>query len=145
MILVTADGTAPGRTDAATGAVEEDHPPEFADLLPQLGGQDSDHRFTKQRWAAFHDTGLSERHHHLGVTQVVLAGVATSIGVESTARAAYDHGLHVTIAADAVTDVDAAAHQNSLTRVFPRMAEVGTTNDILAQLADLREPDAYRT
>ena len=68
------------------------------------------------------------------MTQIVLTGVATSIGVESTARSAHEHGYHVAIATDAVTDADADAHRNSVERIFPRLAENGTTADILAAL-----------
>ena len=67
----------------------------------------------------------------LGVTQVVIAGVATSIGVESTARHAHEHGFHVTLAVDAMTDMNADAHHNSITRIFPRLGETGTTQEII--------------
>ena len=79
-------------------------------------------------------TLLDERLKALGVTQVVLGGIATSIGVESTARAAHEHGYHVVIATDAVSDRHPDAHHNSITRIFPRLAETGTTQEILAVL-----------
>jgi isochorismate hydrolase len=69
-----------------------------------------------------------------GVTQVVIAGVATSFGVESTARQAYDDGYNVTLAIDAMTDVRAESHEHSVTRVFPVLGETGSTADILALL-----------
>lgn len=69
-----------------------------------------------------------------GVTQVVLAGVATSIGVESTAREAYALGFNVTLAIDAMTDMSADAHANSVSRIFPRLGETGTTQEIIALL-----------
>ncbi len=69
-----------------------------------------------------------------GVTQLVLGGIATSIGVESTARAAYEHGYHVILATDAMTDLDADAHRNSLQRIFPRLGETGTTEEALTLL-----------
>jgi nicotinamidase-related amidase len=67
----------------------------------------------------------------MGVTQVVVAGVATSIGVESTARQAHELGFNVTLATDAMTDLNADAHANSVTRIFPRLGETGTTTEIL--------------
>jgi nicotinamidase-related amidase len=73
-----------------------------------------------------------------GVTQVVIGGIATSMGVESTARAAHEHGYNVTIATDAITDPDPPAHTHSLKRVFPKLGERGTTQEILSQLA--RQP-----
>jgi nicotinamidase-related amidase len=73
------------------------------------------------------DALLRER----GVTQVILTGIATTMGVESTARAAHEHGYHVVLATDAMTDRDADAHHNSITRIFPRIGETATTADIL--------------
>ena len=67
-------------------------------------------------------------------TQVVLTGVATSAGVESTARAAHEHGYHVVVATDAMTDRSAEVHANSVERIFPRLGETATTAEILAGL-----------
>ncbi|MGZ3378461.1 MAG: isochorismatase family protein, partial [Phenylobacterium sp.] len=70
----------------------------------------------------------------------MVTGVATSAGVESTARFAHELGFNVTLATDAMTDISAEAHENSVTRIFPRMAETGTSAAILALLgkADAR-------
>ncbi|MET7937244.1 isochorismatase family protein [Streptomyces sp. NPDC005322] len=83
---------------------------------------------------AFHGTDLDLRLRRRGVTQVVLGGVATSIGVESTARSAYEHGYHVTLATDAMTDMDAEAHRNSVEKIFPRLGEADSADAILALL-----------
>ncbi|MEV6344643.1 isochorismatase family protein [Actinoplanes sp. NPDC051851] len=92
---------------------------------------------TKRNWGAFYGTDLDLQLRRRGVTQIVLTGIATSIGVESTARAAYEHGYHVTLATDAMTDIDPDAHHNSLTRIFPRLGELGTTAEILTLLDSL--------
>jgi nicotinamidase-related amidase len=68
------------------------------------------------------------------VTQVVIGGIATSAGVESTARQAHELGYHVTLAVDAMTDRSTEAHTNSITRIFPRLGETGTTQEITALL-----------
>jgi len=68
------------------------------------------------------------------VSQAVLAGIATSIGVESTARTAFALGFNVTLAVDAMTDMSAEAHENSLKRIFPRLGETGTASDIVTLL-----------
>ena len=133
VVLVNAIGRAPGRTEKG-GNRDQAFPDGWADMLPELGQTESDHVVSKARWGAFHDTGLHEHLTALGVTQVVIAGVATSFGVESTARAAYDHGFHVTIATDAVTDLDARAHEHTLTYIFPCLAETGTVGEIAAAL-----------
>ncbi|WP_406481331.1 isochorismatase family protein [Streptomyces platensis] len=97
-------------------------------LLNPLRGRRSDHRGLAG--CGTHSPTLGGRHGGGGVTQIVLGGIATSIGVESTARAAYEHGYHVTLATDAMTDLDADAHRNSVERVFPRLGETGTTDAI---------------
>jgi nicotinamidase-related amidase len=92
---------------------------------------------TKRTWGAFTNTGLEKHLKDLGVTQVVIAGVATSIGVESTARHAHEYGFHVTLPIDAMTDMQADAHHHSTTRIFPRLGETGTTREII-ELLDAR-------
>lgn len=89
---------------------------------------------SKRRRSAFHDTGLDTLLRDLGVTQVVLTGIATSSGVESTARSAADHGYHVVLATDAMSDPDADAHRHSIERVFPKLGERATVAEITAEL-----------
>ena len=69
---------------------------------------------------------------------MVIIGVATSIGVESTARYAYELGFNVTLAVDAMTDLNADAHHNTVTRIFPRLGETGTTQEIIDLLDKTR-------
>jgi nicotinamidase-related amidase len=132
VVLVNVTGGAPGRTEQGGGGRE--FPDGWADLLPQLNQQPSDKTVTKLTWGAFHQTDLADHLAELGVTQVVITGVATSIGVESTARQAYEHGFHVTLATDAMTDLNPAAHDNTVTHIFPKLGETGGTGDILALL-----------
>ena len=70
-------------------------PAGWADLVPELNQQPGDHTVTKRQWGAFRNTGLEEYLRNLGVTQVVIAGVSTSIGVESTARQAQPFRVHL--------------------------------------------------
>ena len=86
---------------------------------------------TKRTRGPFTNTDLAAYLAKHGVTQVVLAGVATGAGVESTARHAHELGFNVTLAVDAMTDRDADVHHNSVTRIFPRLGETGTTRQIL--------------
>jgi len=132
VVLVNVTGGAPGRTELAPprGAF----PPDWADLVPELNRQPEDHTVTKRTWGAFTNTGLDELLKGLGVTQVVVCGVATSIGVESTARQAHELGFNVTLATDAMTDMNPDAHSYSVTRIFPRLGETGTSSEIVAFL-----------
>ena len=106
-------------------------------LVPELNRQQPDHLATKRTWGAFTGTDLAQHLQAAGVTQVVIAGVATSIGVELTARQAHELGFHVTLAADAMTDMSAEAHANSITRIFPRLGETGSTPEIIDLLEQL--------
>ena len=132
IVLVTVTGRAPGRTDQRR--VPTTLPSDAADLIPELDRHPTDHVIAKQTWGAFTNTGLAAHLQTLKTTQIVLAGIATSTGVESTARQAHELGLNVTLASDAMTDSSLEAHQNSLTRIFPRLGETGLTDEIIALL-----------
>ena len=129
VVFVNVTGGAPGRTDVLPPKFER--PPDWAELVPELDRQPGDHLVTKQRWGAFLGTGLHDYLRQRGVTQIVLAGIATSIGVESTARSAYDLGYNVTLVVDAMTDRDADAHRNSIEKIFPRLGETARTDDVM--------------
>jgi nicotinamidase-related amidase len=137
-VTARADGSdaTPGRNElpAASGA-----PPEGWDaIVEDLTGHPEDIIVTKRAWGAFHGTDLDLHLRRRGVTQIVLAGLTTSIGVESTARAAYEHGYHVTLATDAMADLDPRAHRHSVERIFPRLGQTGSTSDILDLLRTVR-------
>jgi len=132
VVLVNVAGGAPGRTDA--GARKFSPAVDWAELIPELDQQPSDHLVTKLQWGAFRGTSLDQYLRRKRVTQIVLVGIATSIGVESTARDAYELGYNVTLATDAMTDLSAESHQHSLEKIFPRLGETGSTADVLTFL-----------
>ena len=136
VVLVNVAGRAPGRTEA--GTMNFVPPPDWTELVAELEAQPSDHLVTKMRWGAFYGTALDATLKGLGVTEIVLAGVATSIGVETTARSAYEHGYNVVLATDAMTDRDPDAHANSIRRIFPKLGETATTAEILDMLEKTR-------
>jgi nicotinamidase-related amidase len=137
VVLVNVAGAAPGRSEQPRSTRE--FPAGWTDLVPELNQHPNDHTVTKRTWGAFTNTGLFEHLKKQGVTQVVIGGVATSIGVESTARQAYEHGFHVALAVDAMTDMNLDAHHNSLTRIFPRLGETGTTDEIIELIEKRQE------
>lgn len=128
VVLVNVAGRAPGRTDAKPNFAPD---ADWADLVPELDRQPSDHAVTKQQFGAFEGTALDQILRRSGVTQIVLAGISTSIGVESTARQAYDKGYNVVLVTDAMTDRDAEAHRHSIEKIFPRLGETTTANEFL--------------
>ena len=132
VVLVNVSGVAPGRSDAGSRKFA------FADgwdqLVPELEQQPDDYTVTKQRMGAFIGTSLEEILRQRAVTQVFLTGIATTAGVESTARSAYDYGYNVVLVADAMTDGNADAHRHSIEKTFPRIGEVATTDEVMKAL-----------
>jgi nicotinamidase-related amidase len=136
VVLVNVDGTAPGRTERSkemgtTGG--QALPAAGTVLLPELDQQPTDITVTKRTLGAFLSTDLDAKLKEVGATQVLLAGVSTTSGVESTARSAFDLGYHVAFVTDAMTDT-AEAHAASITHQFPKLGELGTTDDVLGIL-----------
>ncbi|MGW5721543.1 isochorismatase family protein [Amycolatopsis sp. NPDC003865] len=66
------------------------------------------------------------------VTKHTIGGIATEFGVESTLRAASDHGYDVVAVADAMTALSDISHENAITKIFPRLGAVMTTDEVLA-------------
>ena len=101
-----------------------------AELPPQPG----DIHIVKRQWGAFHGTELDLQLRRRGIRTIVLAGIATAIGVESTARFAWELGYDIVFAEDATSGPDAAMHANSFEKVFPRLGRVRKTADVLAAI-----------
>jgi nicotinamidase-related amidase len=132
VILVNVTGMAPGRTEA--GRPKFAFPDGWTELVPELEKHPDDFLVSKQRVGAFHGTSLDAYLRERGVTQVVLAGVSTSSGVEATARSAYDLGYNVAFVVDAMTDLNADMHRHSVGKVFPKLGETDTTDNVLKLL-----------
>src|SRR3954471_6725146 len=133
VVLVNVAGTAPGRAEQPP-RMRGPLPADWTALIPELNQQASDIVVTKRTWGAFASTDLEALLRTRDVTQVVIAGVATATGVESTARQAYEQGFNVTLAVDAMTDSRPDAHDYSIGTVFPRLGETGTSREIIALL-----------
>jgi nicotinamidase-related amidase len=93
---------------------------------------------SKTRWGAFTGSTLDQTLRDLRVTQIVVTGINTQIGVETTARTGYELGYHVVLVTDAMTCGDRVAHEHSVRHVFPRLGETGTTDEVLGLLARSR-------
>lgn len=142
VVLVRVTAAADG-ADAVRGRIDgpsraRTFPEGWDVIVDDLTGHPEDIHVTKRNWGAFYGTDLDLHLRRRGITQIVLAGIATSIGVESSARAAHEHGYHVTLATDAMSDLDAETHRNSVERIFPRLGETGTTEEIVELLDKTR-------
>ncbi len=114
----------------STGAL----PPDWSELIPELDRQTGDIMILKRQWGAFYGTDLDLQLRRRGLGTIVICGIATEFGVESTARDAYERGYELIFAEDAMTGITAESHANSVGRIFPRMGRVRSTGEILAAL-----------
>lgn len=131
VILVNVEGRAPGRSDATFNFTP---PPDWAELVSELNRQPSDYTVTKYQIGAFYGTALERILRRAGVTQVFFTGIATTMGVEASARSAYDHGYNVVLIEDAMSDMSAENHKHAVETTFARIGEVTTTAEVLAKL-----------
>lgn len=109
-------------------------PPNWTDLVPELNQQPNDIVILKRQWGAFYGTDLDLQLRRRGLTLIILCGIATEAGVESTARDAYERGYQLVFASDAMAGSNPECHTNSIERIFPRIGRVRSTEQILAAL-----------
>ncbi|MBM7368353.1 isochorismatase family protein [Gordonia hydrophobica] len=133
VVIVTVDAAPPGRTDLS--GAPRTFPTGWDTAVSPFAEDPEVIRVVKQSPGVFTTTSLDEELRSRGVTQLVVVGVSTSIGVEMTAREGHELGYHVTVALDACSDSDGVRHEYSATSVLPRVAETGTVDDILTVLA----------
>lgn len=104
-------------------------PPDFMELIEGLK-MPGDLCITKRQWGAFHGTELDLQLRRRGIQTIVLGGVATNIGVESTARQAWEHGYSIILAEDATSGQSAEMHDFSVKNIFPRISRIAKSADI---------------
>ena len=110
-------------------------PPGWADIVPELGPQPTDFVITKRQWGAFYGTELDLQLRRRKIETIVLCGISTSVGVESTARFAYEYGYQQIFVEDAMTSSRTREeHDHSVKYIFPRMGRVRMTADVLGEL-----------
>lgn len=123
--LPTANVDRPGPAAAPPAAFSE-IPAELAAL--------GDVVVTKRHWGAFTGTELDLQLRRRGIHRIVLAGISTSVGVESTARTAWELSYELVFAEDATADTDADSHAHSFAKIFPRIGRVASTAEIIEAL-----------
>jgi nicotinamidase-related amidase len=109
-------------------------PPDWSELIPELNRQPGDVVILKRQWGAFYGTDLDLQLRRRNLSSIILCGISTEAGVESTARDAYERGYELVFAEDAMTSSSAESHTNSVERIFPRLGRVRSTEQILAAL-----------
>jgi nicotinamidase-related amidase len=122
--------------DAPTRDPSAPPPPAIAsEIVPESGYQPTDLLIIKRQWGAFYGTELDQQLRRRRIRTIVLGGIATNFGVESTARAAFDRGFELIFVDDAMSIVSATAHEFAVQNIFPRMGRVRKTEQVLEALA----------
>ncbi len=109
-------------------------PPNWSELVPDIGPEPGDLVITKRQWGAFYGTELDLQMRRRGVQTIVLGGISTNIGVESTARSAYEHGYAQVLVEDAMASNSSEAHDFAVKTIFPRIGNVRSTDEVLSAL-----------
>ena len=105
--------------------------PSWSEFVPELKIQPSDFLITKHQWGAFYGTELDLQLRRRGIDTIILCGISTNFGVESTARFAYEYGFNQIFVSDAMAARSKEEHENSLKFIFPRLGLIRTTNEVL--------------
>lgn len=118
-------------TDEQSPMQTQTLPTDWADILSELGQKPSDFVITKRNWGAFYGTELDLQLRRRGINTIVLTGISTNFGVESTARYAYELGFNIIFVEDATGSFSVEAHNFPYKNIFPRIGLVRKTNDVL--------------
>lgn len=111
-------------------------PANWWEFPESLAVSDGDILVTKRQWGAFYGTDLDLQLRRRGIKTIVLGGIATNIGVESTARAGWEQGYELVIAEDLCSAQNAEMHRFAVENIFPRLARVRSTGEILAAFGE---------
>jgi nicotinamidase-related amidase len=105
--------------------------PGWDELSLELGRGPRDIVVTKRQWGAFYGTQLDLQLRRRGITTIVIGGIATNFGVESTARDAFEHGYALVFAEDAMAGLSDEAHAFAIKAIFPRVGRIRSTEEVL--------------
>lgn len=107
---------------------------DWSEIVAALGPKGGDLLITKHQWGAFYGTELELQLRRRGVKTIVLGGISTNFGVESTARDAFERGFALVFVEDACAAMSAEAHAFAVSTIFPRLGLVRSTGDVLNAL-----------
>lgn len=112
----------------------KDIPAVASEIVPEAGKQDGDLVITKRHWGAFAQTNLEAELRARGVETIVLAGIATNIGVESTFRQGTGLGFAFVVVEDACATFSAEMQEFAFKNIFPRAGLVRSTDEVIAAI-----------
>ena len=123
-----------GPTTDAPPASIAGRPANFSTIVTELNTQPSDLLITKRQWGAFYGTELDSQLRRRGIKTIVLGGISTNVGVESTARDAFERNYDQVFVEDAMASPSIEAHQGTLKYTFPRLGRTRSTEDVIKAL-----------
>lgn len=123
------------RVDQPTPVPASGLPENWWTFPPELGVGERDILITKRQWNAFYGTELDLQLRRRGIKTIVLGGISTNIGVESTARAAFEQNYSLVLVEDAMSCASNEQHEASVRYIFPRLGHVRQVEDVLAALS----------
>ncbi len=110
------------------------YPAGWDDIVPELAEVKGAHVVTKRQWGAFYGTDLDLQLRRRGIDTIVLCGISTSIGVDTTAREAFQHGYQQIFVEDAMAASTKEEHEYVCRFIFPRIGKIRSTEEVLAAL-----------
>jgi nicotinamidase-related amidase len=113
---------------------ETKYPEGWDNLVPEIADSKNAHIVTKRQWGAFYGTDLDLQLRRRGIDTIILGGISTNIGVDTTAREAYQHGYNQIFVEDAMTAVTKEEHEYVCKYIFPRIGKLRTTKEIISSL-----------
>jgi nicotinamidase-related amidase len=108
--------------------------PDWNQIVDEIGPKPGDFIITKHQWGAFYGTELDLQLRRRNINTIVLCGIATNIGVESTARFAFEYGYQQIFVEDAMTARSKEEHENTIKFIFPRIGRIRKTKEVLENL-----------
>ncbi|MEM3841694.1 MAG: isochorismatase family protein [Candidatus Micrarchaeaceae archaeon] len=112
-----------------------DRPADWDQFIDEVKPQNGDIPITKRQWGAFYGTELDLQLRRRHIDTIVLCGISTNIGVETTAREAYQHGYNLVLVEDAMGAMTKEEHETSMKFIFPRIGLVRSTAQVISMLA----------
>ncbi|MCG9803490.1 isochorismatase family protein [Staphylococcus argenteus] len=99
-----------------------------------LDKRDGDFVIDKRQFSAFVGTDLDLQLRRRGIDTIVLGGVATHVGVDTTARDAYQLNYNQFFVTDMMSAQNETLHQFPIENIFPIMGQTITTIELLNTL-----------
>ncbi len=100
-------------------------------IVPELAKIKNTHVITKKQWGAFYGTDLDLQLRRRGIDTIVLCGISTGIGVDTTAREAFEHGYNQIFVEDAMSAVTKEEHDYVSKYIFPKIGKVRTSEEVV--------------